>query len=300
MKRRISKRLTGYLVGAVLCCGLFGNVVGAAAPPAQNPQDGAAGLQGTVPTPPPDDAATITTPSNGVNFNRMPITINGLCASGLLIKIFANNVFVGSALCANGSYSLQVDLFDGRNDIVARIFDALDQPGPDSNVVTVTYNNQQFAGSGVPLLSLSSIYARRGANPGATLNWPIIITGGTPPYAVSVDWGDNKPASLQSEPFAGNVNISHVYDTAGTYVVVVKATDKNGMTAFLQLAGQANGAVTQANERAENEDGLVATKTAVIWVPAAISIPLILVAFWLGRRFELSVLRKHLEHPNDK
>ena len=269
----------------------------AAAPLPQNPQDGSAGLQGTVPTPPPQNAATIAVPSNGASFNRLPITVSGLCQTGLLVKVFANNVFVGSALCINGSYSLQADLFEGQNDLVARIFDALDQPGPDSNIVTVTYRNDQFGGTGAPLLTLSSIYARRGANPGEQLNWPIIINGGTGPYALSVDWGDNKPASLQSEPFAGNVNISHTYDTAGTYVVIVRATDKNGQTAFLQLVGQANGAVTQSDDKSS---GLIATRTAIIWIPAALSIPLIISSFWLGRRYELSELRKRLQQQEKK
>lgn len=264
-------------------------------PPSQ--QEGSAGLQGTVPTPAPENAPSITTPSSGQSFTRMPITINGLCTDGLLIKVFSNNVFVGSALCTGGSYTLQADLFEGQNDLVARIFDGLDQPGPDSNTVRVSYKSDQFGGVGLQLLTLSSIYARRGANPGEQLNWPITITGGAGPYAVSVDWGDGKPPTLQSEQFAGNITVSHVYDTAGTYVVIVRATDKNGQTAFLQLVGQANGAITQSSEKA-NEDGLVATKTSVVWVPAAISLPLILITFWLGRRFEVDQLRKRLERQD--
>jgi hypothetical protein len=226
------------------------------------------------------------------------VEVNGLCETDLLVKIFANNVFVGSALCVNGSYSLQIDLFDGRNDLIARIFDSLDQPGPDSNLVTVTYSNDQFTGSGVSRLILSSIYARRGANPGDKLAWPIAINGGIGPYALSVDWGDGKPASLQSEQFAGNVNVEHTYDSAGQYVVIIKASDKSGQTAFLQLVGQANGAVTQSSQKPD--EGLVVSRTAVIWIPAAISIPLILSAFWLGRRYELSELRKQLERKNQK
>ncbi len=290
---------TGLLLaGAVLLAGMSVIPAFAAAPPTENPKQGSAGIQGTVPTPPPDTAATITTPTNGSDFSINPISINGLCTTDLLVKLFSNNVFVGSALCVNGSYNLQADLFDGRNDLIARIFDALDQPGPDSNTVTVTYHNDQFGGTGIQLLSLSSIYAKRGANPGAELNWPITITGGTGPYAISVDWGDGKPISLQSEAFAGSINVKHVYDTAGTYVVIVKATDKNGQTAFLQLVGQANGAVTQGSEK--SDQGLVATSTTVIWIPAAVSIPLIISTFWLGRRYQLTVLRRQLEHSEKK
>jgi hypothetical protein len=296
--RRVFRKAGFLLVGIAVCAIALHATAFAAVPLPQNPQDGAAGLQGTVPTPAPKDPATIIHPTNGSSFTTLPITVDGLCTTGLLIKVFSNNVFVGSALCKSGSYTLQVDLFEGRNDLVARIFDALDQPGPDSNVVTVTYTNNQFVSTGITPLTLSSIYARRGANPGETLNWPITINGGTAPYAVSVDWGDGKPATLYSEPFAGNFNISHVYDTSGTYVVTIKATDKNGLTAFLQLVGQANGAVTQSDDKSKG--GLVSTKTAVVWVPAALSIPLIISSFWLGRRYELTELRKRLERPTQK
>lgn len=281
---------------AVVLCLLFAVQVGSAqAPPAVNPQTGSAGLQGTVPTPAPTTAATITTPRTGQTFTAMPITVGGLCTSGLLVKVFSNNVFIGSVMCSNGSYTVQVSLLDGRNDLVARQFDNLDQPGPDSNIVTVTYTNNQFATTGIPLLTLSSIYARRGANPGEQLVWPMSISGGVAPYAVSVDWGDGKPPTLYSEPFAGTFTTSHIYDTPGTYVIIVKATDRAGQTAFLQLVGQANGAVTQSGRDEGGGKSETRVIVRVIWIPAALMIPLILLAFWLGRRYELSVLRKRLE-----
>lgn len=178
--------ITLILIAGLLICTAS---VRALIPP-PGPQSGSSGLQGEVPTPPPDTAASIATPTSGQSFSRVPITIAGLCPDSLLVKIFTNNVFVGATVCNDGSYSLQVDLLDGRNDLVAKVFDALDQPGPDSNVVTVTYNNDQFRNTGVPLLLLTSAYARRGANPGEELVWPVAISGGTPPYAISVDWGD--------------------------------------------------------------------------------------------------------------
>ena len=285
----------GVLVGSLI---LLAAPVFAGAPPPVNPQGGSAGLQGTVPTPPPKIAATIVTPHNGDSFGTIPVNVTGLCTTDLLVKIFANNVFVGSALCVNGSYSVQVDLFEGSNDLVARIFDSLDQPGPDSNVVTVTYHNNQFGGSAFSQLTLSSIYARRGADPGEKLNWPITIHGGTGPYAVSTDWGDGKAPTWQSEQFAGNITVSHTYDSAGTYVVIVRATDKDGQIAFLQLVGQANGAVTQSREKGNN--GLVSNITTVVWIPAALSIPLIISTFWLGRRYEITELRKQLQRQQKK
>lgn len=267
--------------------------------PPPGPSSGSSGLQGTVKTPAPRNAASIATPANGQSFSQMPLTVSGLCTSGLLVKIFSNNVFIGSAECTNGSYSLQVSLFDGTNELIARIFDALDQPGPDSGKVTVVYNNGQFAASGIAQFTLTSIYALRGANPGEQLNWPININGGTAPYALSVDWGDGKPATLYSEQFSGNVTISHSYSSAGTYTVIVKGTDKLAQTAFLQLVGQANGAVSQSSSKANSSSGVVIATTKVLWAPAAVCIPLIFVSFWLGRRYELAALRRHLERPED-
>lgn len=283
------------LLGLVGACVLVAPASAQITPP--GPQDDTSGLTGKVETPAPSTAPSINQPTNGQNVTKLPITVSGLCSSNLLIKIFANNIFVGSASCSNGSYTLQIDLFEGRNDIVARQFDALDQASPDSNVVTVNYNNPSFAALNVQQLSLTSTYARKGANPGVSLVWPITISGGTPPFAVSVDWGDGRGQSLYSQQFGGTFNIDHVYQSAGVYVVIVKAVDKNGQTAFLQLVGQANGSVTQSTT--DSGGPSVITKTIVLWVPAAIAIPLIFLSFWLGRRYELAALRRHLERPDE-
>jgi hypothetical protein len=262
---------------------------------APGPQDGAIGIEGKIPSNPPTTTATIATPRSGQYINDLPIQVSGLCPTGLLVKVFANNVFVGSAVCEKGSYSLEIDLFSGRNDIVARVFDSLDQGGPDSNVVSVTFNDEQFNPFGGALLSLTSNYAQKGANPGEHLVWPIVLSGGTSPYAISVDWGDGKASDLISSQFAGTVELDHVYDSAGIYKVTIKATDKNGLSAFLQLVATANGAVTASSpgNGTKNEEQTVVTH--VLWAPAAMSVPLIFVSFWLGRRYELATLRRHLE-----
>src|SRR5437870_5805837 len=79
-----------------------------------NPQSGSVGLEGTIPSPPPTRGATITVPSNGQSFSQLPITVRGLCPDNLLVKLFKNNVFGGSAQCTNGSYSIITDLFSGK------------------------------------------------------------------------------------------------------------------------------------------------------------------------------------------
>lgn len=289
----IMRKLTGLL----LTVGVFGvavaPVVHAQSP---NPQNGSVGLQGTLSSPPPSQGATISVPTNGQGFNSLPITVSGLCPNDLLVKVFKNNVFAGSVQCQNGSYSLIIDLFNGQNELVARVFDALDQPGPDSNVVTVVYTDTRQGT--VSRVTLTSNFAKRGANPGQTLIWPIIISGGEGPFAVSVDWGDGKTPDLISQPFPGTFDIKHVYDSPGVYNIIIKATDKNGGIAFLQLVGIANGALSQANGGESNESGngfTTAPQAKILWQPAAILIPLIISTFWLGKKYELKMLKKRIE-----
>lgn len=260
-----------------------------------NPQSGSVGLQGTIPSPPPSIGATITTPTNGQVFTTQPITVAGLCPSNLLIRLFDNNVFIGSATCSNGSYSITASLFDGQNQLVVIDYDALNQAGPQSNIVTVTYNNPN-PGAG-PGITLTSSYARIGANPGSTLTWPIIISGGVQPYAISVDWGDSSAAELVSQPNAATFNIEHVYATAGVYKVLIKATDTAGDIAYLQLVGVSNGQVTSSASNGSTKSTPKApTKlsTALIWALFAVAIALPAASFWFGRQHEIHNIKKRL------
>jgi hypothetical protein len=259
-------------------------------------ESGSVGLEGRISAPPPSTGATITVPGGGQSFTQLPVTVSGLCPADVLVKVFKNNVFAGSTQCKGGSYSILIDLFTGSNELVARVYDALDQAGPDSNIVTVSYTDPRATIISRP--SLSSNFAKRGANPGSELTWPIILTGGSGPYAISVDWGDGKTPDLMSQSFAGTFTIKHVYDNPGVYNILIKATDKDGSTAFLQLVGVANGSLGQDSQNGGTGDGTdVDTPTPrILWQPAAIVIPFLLSTFWLGKRYQLHVIKKKIEH----
>jgi len=261
-------------------------------------EQGSVGLEGRISAPPPTTPATISIPRSGQAFSTLPVTVSGICPNKLLVKLFKNNVFAGSVQCTNGSYSLIIDLFDGQNDLIARVYDDLDQAGPDSNVVAVSYNADKPGFTG--RVSLTSTIAKKGANPGQSLSWPIVLSGGDGPYAVSVDWGDGKTPDLMSRAFPGDFNIQHVYDKPGVYNIIVKATDKNGGVAYLQLVGIANGALSQDtgsanNSSANSGNNAAAQKTKILWQPAAILIPFIISTFWLGKKYQMHVLRQKIE-----
>lgn len=279
-------KLAVLLVGLVL---ILPAALVSAAPPPQNPQSGSVGLQGEIPSAPPKQGATITVPGNGQNFTTTPITVAGSCPTGLLVEIFKNNVFAGSTQCNNGSFSLQIDLFDGRNDLVARVYDALNQAGPDSNIVTVNFNGVKPAPG--PRIFLTSAYAKRGAQPGATLTWPITLSGGAGPYAISVDWGDKTNPDLISRTSAGDFNIEHIYKQSGVYVVTIKATDTNGVAAFLQVVGVGNGPIQQNVANTSDKSKVI---IEIIWWPLLVALVMIISAFWLGRRNKVEEIRSRL------
>lgn len=293
MKQPVTRTMRALLALAVTITAVASAVsVAQAQTPPPGPQSGSTGVEGRIPSNPPTRAATIVSPANGQTFTSIPITVTGTCPPDTIVKIFSNNIFVGSAVCTNGSYSLQISLFNGRNDLIARVFDALDQQGPDSAQVTVFFNDPQATQFGSYVL-LTSQYARRAADPNKPLTWPVILSNGIGPYAFSVDWGDGTAPELRSESFAGVINFTHTYKTAGVYRVTFKVVDKNGTTGFLQVIAVVSGMI--GTNKANTDNQTIITETKVMWWPMAVMFVPVLLSFWLGRRYELSSLRKRLE-----
>jgi len=264
--------------------------------PTPDPKPGSYGLEATKPQPPPKVGATISTPGNGAAFSTSPITVNGICPDGLLVEVYDNGVLVGAVMCTNGSFSLQVSLFAGTNELTAIVYDDLGQPGPVSSIVTVTYNNTQFTAFG-SLVTLTSSYGRRSAAAGSELGWPLQLSGGAGPYAFSIDWGDGAPVQLKSQSFTGVVAIAHTYKKAGIYLVNVRATDVNGVSAFLQVVALANGKV----DAAPSTDKIPQTKAKpeILWLPITLSLILLIPAFWLGRQSQVVSLRNKMLKERD-
>jgi hypothetical protein len=261
-----------------------------------NPQSGVVGLEGTITSPPPSTPPTISLPTNGQSFTSQPVTISGICTNGLLIRVFSNGVFIGAAECTNNSYSISVSLFDGQNQLTTIAYDALGQSSPVSGGITVNFNPP--ATITTPQLLLTSAYAERGASPGTTISWPIELSGGTAPYAISIDWGDTSTTDLISQAGAGTFTAQHSYSKAGVYNVLIKVTDQTGAVAYLQLVGVGNGKIVIANS-----NGSTATTTkpsTVLWWPVAVVIPFLIFAFWLGGRHKLIILRRKMEQSSER
>lgn len=265
--------------------------------PTPEPQPGSFGIEATKKQAPPTVAATITTPGNGASFNTSPITVNGICTNDLLVQVYNNGVMVGAVMCKGGSFSVQVSLFAGTNELTAIVYDDLDQAGPTSNTVTVNYTDTSFTAFG-QLVTLTSSYGRRSAPAGSELSWPLQLSGGAGPYAFSIDWGDGSAPELKSQGVAGLITITHTYKKAGIYQVNIKVTDVNGVSAFLQVIAVSSGKVDSV-ATASNTDNQTNATPKILWIPYIILLALLLPTYWLGRRSQLISIRNKMLKERD-
>jgi hypothetical protein len=288
---------TSYLPLGLLLLGVgFVLIAYTASAASPGPEAGSIGLTGTVPGKAPTVSATITAPSNQQRFSVSPVPVSGTCPANTLVEVYKNDIFAGSTPCsAAGTFTLDVDLLIGQNILIARVYDALNQPGPDSNAVTVFYDALPAQGSALtPLdfggdqLLLNTDAVFRGVFPDQELNIPVDILGGTPPYAVNVQWGDSNNKIV---PRSDNVTfkVGHTYNKPGTYQISIQATDAVGRVAFLTVASIVNGqaaitAATTSNTSATN-------KLLVLW-PLYVGAFAVVISFWLGERREKKLLMK--------
>lgn len=279
------------LVGLVL--GAFTASAYADHPP---PQAGSVSLSGQVPAPPPHIAATISTPSNGQHFSTSPITVAGTCTKNTIVEVFKNNIFAGSTPCTDsGNFSLQIDLLFGRNLITAQVYDVLNQAGPISKSVTVYYDASLPTPAPASAISfidrqllLNTDAAFRGVFPSQLLNVPISVIGGTPPFAINVQWGDN---SNEVVPRGDNstFNTSHAYKRAGTYKITLQGSDSNKLVAYLTVAAIVNGKPEAFAASAVNKQSV--SKILMLWPLFAI-IATALISFWIGEKREKRIFDK--------
>ncbi len=280
--RVLPRRSTSYplLTMIVLCVGVliggWTHIVTAATNPYGPPQSGSYMVHASVPGPAPTQPASIVSPTTGTHFTDKPIIIRGNCPADSgdgYVSIYRNGFYSGTALCdTNGTYQLSIDLFAGANQLVAKVYNFTDVPGPASAPITVYYDPPQPSvipdaptpatstsskskpaaqgfsvnaapNSSAPLttivpLTLSTDFTIHGYYVGQQSIWQLDLGGGAAPYALAVEWGDGSN-SVASRGEAGPVRLTHTYEKPGgyhgNYVVKFTATDAAGSQTYLQL-----------------------------------------------------------------
>lgn len=120
--------------------------------------------------------------------------------------------------------------------------------------------------------------------PGNPVSLGIGISGGTSPYAVSINWGDTSDTTLESITSAGYKTSQHTYQTPGTFIVKIRLTDKNGATGFTQTVMQVNGVKPSLSSTITK--ALFHTPWYETPVPLYILVLTLALGFWIGDLFD--------------
>lgn len=255
-------------------------------------------LTGVVLGTPPSVGAVITTPADQFRSEVSNVIVGGTCPLDTLVVVYKNDMFAGSTACtASGAFSVEINLLIGENTITAKVFDALNQEGPPSNVITVFFDALPDQSTSLGRLDFGSAQMViitdtyfRGIFPGDTLSVPISIIGGQPPYAVNVFWGDSTN-DVVARNDSSAFDITHIYDRPGVYQLNIQATDTDGRVGFLSVAVIVNGAVTSGITSDGSSTNNALSIIISLW-PVYLAIVAIVVGFFLGEVREKHALKR--------
>lgn len=302
-KHHHSGHLRPHIHTAYLPLGIFLLIVGFAlvsytvsADEHPGPQAESIGLTGTMPGKPPTEAAVIKTPVDGQRLTTSPVTVSGTCPDDTLVEVFKSDIFAGSTACtSSGTFTIDIDMLIGGNTLVAKVYDALNQTGPDSNKVNIYYDalptqaaplaSLDFGGAQL-LLSTDAVF--RGVFPGKELSMPITVLGGTAPYAINIQWGDSTN-SIVSRKDNLVFSSTHVYKKPGTYQISIQASDAKNRVAFISVVAIVNGQPAVANTTTSATTTV--NKLLVLW-PLYIGTIAVVISFFIGEWRERRELDK--------
>lgn len=255
----------------------------------------------------PPAAAVITSPRAGDKFVSSPITVKGTCPAPHFIRLYRNEIFSGSAQCiAGGDFTVSTDLFEGPNDLEARIYNAAGQEGPRSAVVTVTYS--QDADPATPghqtddaieepfFITTDKFFKANLDKP--QIEWEFNVVGGHRPMNAAVAWGDGTISEVKGITDS-KFSASHVYAKSNAareyYPVDVKVVDADADEATLEVFNILNYTTESGAETGNNPLSLIPSSAAVppdagiftqalyAW-PAYGGVTLMAGSFWLGEQ----------------
>lgn len=115
----------------------------------------------------------------------------------------------------------------------------------------------------------------------------VIVWGGTPPYAISVNWGDGSDETLISLKSQSYKKETFSYKKAGDFNITFKLKDSDGNTAIAQTAVQVNGTSASATAPISSLAGeLMNTSWLKTPVPFYVLAVAVTFGFWGGDIFD--------------
>jgi hypothetical protein len=278
-----------------------------------------------VPGSAPTTGAIITSPSDKSKVLKPLLKVGGTCPSGTLVAIYNNGLFAGSTACTSEStFGLNVQLRLGTNTIQAQNYDALNQAGPTTPQIHISYEEESTTNtlqvntdeditvdesvptptapqpsenpcySPLPPAATSWVNVTvscviRNIFIGEKLDLPLTITGGIAPYAASIDWGEGDSQQLYILNKDGRHVLSHTFSTSQIKQLSVQVTDAKGDTTYLNTVVDINDAGGTASTAPNFIDSFF-EPALVKWFESSVPIYWAAVAlvmgFWIGDIFQ--------------
>ncbi|HUO62032.1 MAG TPA: hypothetical protein VMT96_01090 [Candidatus Bathyarchaeia archaeon] len=167
---------------------------------------------------------------------------------------------------------------------------------PASNACHVTYAtntcDNYIGGNSLPesadvRVALVCLLRYADASGNATVG--ILLWGGKPPYALTIDWGDNSADTLKSVATPGYFTVTKHFAAKGIYTVTLHVSDSDGKQAYAQAAIEVPGPTPPANFVQ-----YVGQSLNTSWfnspVPTYLLAVAVVLGFWAGDYFERTIL----------
>lgn len=281
--------------------------------------------------PPPVAGAAITSPVDGFNIiNLNPTVVSGTCVADTFVVVYNNGTLASSTICrSNSTFSVNVQLQSGGNALSAKNFDNLNQAGPVTPTVNITFSSAEVPPSvPQPILPENPVIIP-GVTPGisecvdyvapavlpvggqphvAVVCVPrsiekntdhrigVLVWGGSPPYALSFAWGSGA-STLLSVDGPGYRTVKVHYASSGIYTINIQMTDRSSGAASGGSAIQVTDTTSTPQTIGQIMNDVFTTSWFQTPVPLYIIAVVLTLGFWGGdifnRHFGAKKLNKH-------
>jgi len=194
-------------------------------------------VQGMVLAPVPTSAALIAQPADGARLTSASTLVAGSCpivSPQVVVQILVDASVAGSATCdSTNDFALPVTLSSGVHTLVAKTYTITDQSGPAGNPVHVTVPTSAAIAAATPV-KLVADTPFSSLDSDASVNWSGIVSGGTAPYHIHIDWNDGKQDNFTTAD--SRQSLSHHYIKFASYNPLVTVADSAGHATSQQFA----------------------------------------------------------------
>lgn len=160
------------------------------------------------------------------------------------------------------------------------------------NVVYTTTCENYSTGSNLPMsrnVRVAVVCMQRHASTADSTTIGVLVWGGSPPYALTIDWGDGSTDLLRSVDKPGYFTVSKQFKSQGQYTVVLQVSDKSNKQAYMQVTVDAAG-----SEKPNDFVEYIGNSVSMSWfdspVPTYLLAVAIVIGFWAGDYFERAIL----------